>query len=298
MSSFSSILVPTDFSPCSDYGVAYAASLSRRLGASVHLFHIIETDYLDHGALYGQTALLNMAEVEESAVRSLEQRASTIRDQGLDVETHIHKGIPADMLLDMAKKLGCDLIVVGTHGHTGFNRFLFGSTCERLVRQAPVPVLAVKRPSKDSEFNDADFKVDRILCTTDLSDLSKNALPYAQDLCAQLDASLLLLHVVDTRYESMPHLAAVDQASTREAHKHAELALKEIASNLGELSVETRVLDGSPHDRIEAVILENDIDLLIMTTHGRTGVLHALLGSTAEKVVRIASCPVLTIRPE
>lgn len=61
-----------DFSPCSEYGVAYAAAFARKLGASVHLVHIIETDYLDHGALYGQKVLLNMADVEGLSSWSLQ----------------------------------------------------------------------------------------------------------------------------------------------------------------------------------------------------------------------------------
>lgn len=203
----------------------------------------------------------------------------------------------ADYAVNYAAAQGCDLIVTGTHGHTGFNRFLFGSTCERLVRRSPIPVLAVKQSGADATFIDGPIVIDRILCTTDLSDWSKAALPYAAGLCRALGARLLLQHVIDTRFDTFPHLAAVDQPDQQQMHKQAERILREMVSDYADLQAETSVLDGVPHSRIDETIIGHNIDLLVMATHGRRGIAHALLGSTAEKVVRLARCPVLTVRP-
>ncbi len=299
MAEFKSILIPTDFSPCADYAVDYAAALAQQLGAMVHLTHAIDTGYLAYAATYGETGLVEpyMPSVEEAVVESLGKRAEALKAKGLRVEVHVEKGSPCEVLPKLAQEEGCDLIVTGTHGYTGFSRFLFGSTCERIVRRSPIPVLAVKQSGEDAAFTDEPVAIEWVLCTTDLSDWSKAALPYAAGLCRALGAKLLLQHVIDTRFDTLSHLATVDQPDQQQMREQAEEVLRDMVSDYADLQAETSVLDGVPHSRIEETIVARNIDLLVMATHGRRGIAHALLGSTAEKVVRLAPCPVLTIRP-
>lgn len=300
MAEFKTIFVTTDFSPCADYAVEYAAALAKRLGATVHLGHVVDTGYLTYAALYGQSLMVDpdVESVEKAAQGHLDEVKARLENQGLTVEARLTRGTPVPELLKMAQESGAAILVTGTHGHTGFDKFLFGSTCEKLIRQSPVPVLAVRQPSEEATFLHYEFVIKRVLCTTDLSELAHAALPFAGEFCAALDAELTLLHVIDTRFDSFPYLAAVDQPSHEELHGHAEKLLNEWVEQLGVGKVGTAVIDGMPHERIAQYIRDHNVDLLIMATHGHSGLAHALLGSTTERVIRTAPCPVLAVRPE
>jgi nucleotide-binding universal stress UspA family protein len=186
---------------------------------------------------------------------------------------------------------------MGTHGHTGFNRLLFGSTCEKLLRQSPTPVLAVKQPDAEAIFDPDRFALDNILCTTDLSDLSRSVLPLAAEFSAWLNARLTVLHVIDSRFDTLPY-AAMDEPTLRQLDTRAEHVLEEWTQWLKAPRIETRVLHGVPNMAIADFVRDQNIDLLIMATHGHSGLAHALLGSTTERVVRTAPCPVLAVRPK
>jgi len=289
------IFVTTDFSDCATYAVDFAAALARRLEGSLELGHVVDTGYLTYAALYGQSVVID-PDVESR--EKLEEERARLEGSGLRVAAHLKRGAPVADLREMIESSGCGLVVIGTHGYSGFNKFLFGSTCEKLLREAGVPVLSIRMPEEGATFDPAAFAIDRVACTTDLSDLSRVAFPVAAELCNRLGAALTLVHVVDSRYDSFPYLAAVDQPVHQELKGHAETLLKEWAESLGVAKVETRVFEGMPHDRIEGFVRDHNIDLLIMGTHGHSGIAHALLGSTTERVVRTVACPVLSVKPE
>lgn len=137
----------------------------------------------------------------------------------------------------------------------------------------------------------------RILVPVDFSDCSRKALDYAMSLARQFRSELLLLHVVQP-YVPVPELTAVDTELV--LNRMMDAARKELArwraSLEEEVAVESQLRVGRPEVEIERTILERNIDLAVLSTHGRTGLKHALLGSTAERVVRHAKCPVLVVR--
>ena len=293
------IFVTTDFSPCAEYAVGYAAELARRLGAAITLGHVVDTGYLTYAALYGEGVVVDpdVHSVEEAAQRRLAQSVAEITARGIAATGDFARGTPATELARMIKSSGAMLVVIGTHGHTGFNRFLFGSTCEKLLRQSPAPVLAIRQPEPEAVFNADTFALERIACTTDLSDLSRSVLPFAAELCATVDAELVVVHVLDSRLDALPY-AAVDAPYHGHFRERAETVLKEWTQWLKAPKVHIRVLQGIPSDIIGDFVRDHDVDLLVMATHGHSGLAHALLGSTTERVVRTAPCPVLAIRPK
>jgi nucleotide-binding universal stress UspA family protein len=299
MSDRKSIFVTTDFSPCAEYAMRYAVELARRLGATITLGHVVDTSYLTYAALYGQQVVIdsNVSNVEHAAKNHLAEAVERIRELGVDAKGEFARGTPVTELIHMIGASDAVLTVMGTHGHTGFNRLLFGSTCEKLLRQSPTPVLAVKQPGADATFDPDKFALDRILCTTDLSDLSRTVLPLAAEFCASLDARLTVLHVIDSRFDTLPY-AAMDEPTLRQLDTRAEHVLKEWTQSLKAPRIDTRVLHGLPNMAIADFIRDQNIDLLIMATHGHGGLAHALLGSTTERVVRTATCPVLAVRPK
>ncbi len=292
------IFVTTDFSTCAEYALGYAAELAKRLKADVVLGHVVDTSYLTYAALYGQQIVIDpdVASVEEAAKRHLAEAVARIESRGVKATGEFARGTPITELTRMIAASGAMLVVTGTHGHTGFSRFLFGSTCEKLLRHSPAPVLAVKQQAEGATFDADDFAIDRVAVTTDLSDLSRSVFPFAAELCTALDADLVVVHVVDARFDAMPY--SPDAPAEEHLKARAEALLKEWTQWLKAPRLQSRVLHGVPHACIEDFVRGGNVDLLVMATHGHSGIAHALLGSTTERVVRTAPCAVLAVRPK
>ncbi len=142
----------------------------------------------------------------------------------------------------------------------------------------------------------------RIVCPTDFSPTSSRAVDYAATLAASFGAELVLLHVIPEMTYPMRSfgISASMEHIQEELHKKASETLEQRAAEAKaakpELNVRCALRDGEPHNETMACAKEESADMIVMGTHGHTGITHALLGSTAEKVVRLASCPVLTVR--
>ena len=199
----------------------------------------------------------------------------------------------------MAETHGCDLIVIATHGRSGFDHVVYGSVCEKVARQAPVPVLCIKHP--EHEFVDEDtpeIHLRRVLFPYDFSSFSRKALPYAHSLCRQFGAKLILMHVAELPAylpEMMPDAVGAFSPGISDSDQEA---LDEFAGEFPDVDVETVTRTGLAHREICKFVAESDVDLVVMPTHGCTGIAHILFGGVAEKVVRLAKCPVLTVRPD
>lgn len=140
------ILVPVDFSKGSDRAVSQAEQLAVALGAEIELFHAYQLPVF---ALPDSTVTVSptyVADLTERATRELERYRDTLTTKGLKASVKLLEGNPADAIVERAERLGASMIVLGTHGRSGFRRFLLGSTAERVVRMATVPVLTVHLP--------------------------------------------------------------------------------------------------------------------------------------------------------
>jgi nucleotide-binding universal stress UspA family protein len=221
---------------------------------------------------------------------------------GTDVATsvatqfEIGEGDAASEILDRAAAIPSDLIVMGTHGRSGFERLVLGSVTEKVIRKATCPVLTVPRPMEDM----APSTFTRILCAIDFSDASLRALEYALSLKQDAGAHLTLVHVV----EVSPAPAVGDDREERAlgayvaaaAHARAERLHRMIPENLNaHPCVETMVAIGSAHGEILRIAAERSSNVIVLGAHG-FGVTHLLFGSAAHHIVRQAHCPVLTVR--
>ena len=145
--SFDHILVPTDFSVSAGHALGHAATLARAFDARLTLLHVLEPHF-DEGALsYGiQPALAEYRErSEQAAMERLEEWGSRLQDLSYDIL--LKRGTPSLEIVRTVQEEGCDMIIMGSHGQTGFRHMLFGSTAERVVRRAPCPVLTVPTPT-------------------------------------------------------------------------------------------------------------------------------------------------------
>ena len=146
---FKKILFPTDFSVASDYAMSYAISMAKRYKAQFFLLHVVDTTYDISGFYIPHiSAEKLMQEMEDAAEKKLTNIRSAISRRIKTCEIVVKSGIPHKEILKFAKDKGVDMIIMGTHGKAGLDHLLFGSTTERVLRQASCPVLTI-RPPKD-----------------------------------------------------------------------------------------------------------------------------------------------------
>lgn len=218
---------------------------------------------------------------------------------GAEVTAHLRTGHAAEEILKIAAELGCDLLVMATRGRSGLNGLIFGGTCDKVLRMSSAPVLTVKAEEREfvqGEEHSIDIK--RVLCPIDFSQFSRAALPLASNLCREFGATAILAHVVDSRMDYPDWTAQVSLNNSVSVAKSAQGDLAKVATGLEGFPVEQNVSIGIPHRTLSDLADSDNIDLIVLPTHGRQGLSHVLLGSVAEKLVRCAPCPVLTVRPK
>jgi nucleotide-binding universal stress UspA family protein len=296
---FSQILVPIDFSRPSLKAIPYALAISRQFDADVHLLHITDVAQQPPPTLL-TLPLVPQSEWNQRFMKRLQALAKKYRTDGNVSALEPRTGTAYEEICDVAQELKADLIVVATHGYTGYKRMLMGSTAERVVQHSPCPVLVVRQHL--NRWNGAahlrtrtGFELTKIVVPTDFSKCSQTAFDYGSQLARDFGAELRLVHVINQHaFPFGDKYTALDPAELLYKMQHA--AQKRMQSmgarTKGRYSV--RLIHGSPAVEICRAANE-DADLIVISTHGRTGLGHILIGSVAEHVVRYAHCPVLVI---
>ena len=296
------LLVPIDFSPASMRMLDYAAAFAKRFNANVHLVHVYPPD--EAALVPGAGDLMRQTAEELFSDQLLPVRRGQVRPFSPE-NCHVRTGIAYQEICELAREIRADLIVLATRGHTGLKRVLLGSTAERVVRMAPCPVLVIrqKKPksravSRPTKGKPVEFNVRKILVPVDFSECSLAGAMHAALIAKTLDATVSFIHVI---YPPGPVL--VDRVSG-EISRRTELERADARLNmeafmkldfLRGIKCESEIRTGYPIDEICSETSRPDIDLVISSTHGRTGFDHMLLGSVAEHVVRYAECPVMTV---
>jgi len=234
----------------------------------------------------------------EQRVRS--RLREVAQDQALTirrVSLHAKAGRPYDQICRIARRLKIDLIITATRGRTGLKHLALGSTAERVVRHAPCPVLVLHTSIGSTRRSLSTFK--KILVPIDFSPCAAQGLAYAKALATQFGSSLILLHSVDLSYYSTnPEYILYDFPPLLEAaEKSAREQMLELISGTDweDLEVEHTLQSGHAGEQVCVCARDLDADLIVSSTHGRTGLRRILLGSTAEYIVRHAPCPVLVV---
>lgn len=294
-----SILVPVDFSMPSKNALEYALPLIEQFGAKLTLMHVVEPGPLPAFA----TAFPPPMAKDDAADMCLNQLELLIKQNALDpkrVKTVVCRGRAAYEITSMARRLKADLIIMSTHGCTGLKHTFLGSTAERVVRHAPCPVLVVRNQPPLLAGKNSHLKLDKILVPLDFSDCSLFALKYSTALAREFHASQSLLHAVHPDYYfSNSDFDVINYAMLMEYTRKAGLnQMKALLKHrhFAGLNVSGEVHVGHPITEILNAAKRRDVDLIVLSTHGRTGLKRVLLGSTAENVIRLASCPVLVVR--
>jgi nucleotide-binding universal stress UspA family protein len=291
------VLIARDFSSVSDRAVRYALDLAARTGATLHVFYaevLHEVSNPDGGtdrspaedmpafrADLKERNILPAEAVESVQVKEVQRR---------DVS-------PGPAILNYASEADVDLIALGTHGRRGPSRILLGSVAEEVVRRADRSVLTV-RGEEHGDVQSHPQNVARILVPVDFSDHSRTALRTAKAWASLYDASLDVLHVVAEALHPTFYAGGVESIYDMEPNIEAKVQdrLDAFVADTGGSDVElrTHVRVGNASSDIVEFSDDQEIDLVTMSTHGRTGLDRFLLGSVAEKIIRHARCPVIT----
>jgi nucleotide-binding universal stress UspA family protein len=300
MNEFKRVLCPVDLSVASVRPLAYAQAVARWYGGHVTALVAVS---LPTPILVADPGMVEMPPVvpalpEEVLVQLLREKISLAGIDANDVTTVLEHGDPAAAIDAQAAAMSADVIVMGTHGRHGLERFVLGSVTEDVLRRAPCPVLTVPPHAPAAPPNGTTVK--RILCAIDFSAASVAAFECALDLARRAGATVLAVNAIDSLAEEEPRENAHWNVSEARHYfiKDGRRRLDELVSREAARrdDVTVMVRPGRAYREILQAASERDVDLIAMGAQGRGGAALALFGSTTQQVVRGASCPVLTVR--
>lgn len=290
MSATGIVLHPTDFSAHADHAFWLACSIARASGNRLLVLHVAPIPKLHTKRHY--------REEMEAALR----RRQAL-DPALETDWHFLAGEAVPEILGLARETRCALIVMGTQGQTGLARLLMGSVAEQVVRSAPCPVVTMKVPVRELPTTTegpsaagpipAAVPIQTILHPTDLSDPCAEAFQVASSLAKDHAARVIVVHVPE------PMTRPFGMASSPplpEGHRGGMEEQLFRSHQLPGVKVECRVEEGDVATGIVSAAQTTACDLIVMGTHGRTGLGRLLMGSVAESVLRTAPCPVVTVK--
>jgi nucleotide-binding universal stress UspA family protein len=294
------ILYPTDFSATAKQALTHALFLAEQFEAELHMLHAIvlhESDPRDPERHFPEPSdILNrLFEIADSEmaeiVRQNESKTFSIR------EAKVRGYSAGEVILEYVQEHDIDLVVMGTHGRRGPARMFLGSVAEEVVRHAKCPVLTLRQEEKPSTIE----AMEKILVPVDFSPYSEEALSYGKELAVLYGAGLQVLHTIEE--PAYPYFytpgGSVSTIQQLEAlRERAEEALDKLLEEAKgpEVPCETFLATGRPSTEIARFAEEHDSDMVVIATHGLTGLERLLVGSTAEHVVRLAPCPVFTVK--
>jgi nucleotide-binding universal stress UspA family protein len=291
------LIVPVDFSDPSRAAVRHAIAIAKLDGASIHLVHALRFPLLGGSPYEVLVPNAVWARFYEEASGQMEGLRKEVEDSGVaSVTTDIGESSDPVALVAQAVELhDADLIVMGTHGYSGIKHTCLGSVTERTIRKLACPVLAVK----DAKSSTSPV-IERILVPVDFSVHSDEAAAHAAGLAARLDASIDLLHAIDFAPEDAAYLTPDALEIDRRMQATARERLSEVAASITRtgVRVEMHLLRGKPAAVIEAIAERLASDLIVMGTHGHTGLSQRFIGSVTERTLRVAPCSVLTVKAD
>ncbi len=292
------ILWPTDFSECAGVALDHAIRMASRHHAALDLLHVAvlseEDPFLPPDRLPARKEVRRRLQVIAAREKARQMVVGTAAP--IEIRRHQHRAkAAAPEILRFAIEHAVDLIVIGGHGQGGFRRYFLGSVAEEVVRLAACPVLTVREPVdwQASDGCGGSAPNGPLVVPIDFSEHSAAALRAAKGLTVVHGGRLDLVHVVEP--VAGPHDAGTGNAPLGRIEDQLKTFANEV---LGRPKVDfhVEVIEGIAAPSITAYAASSRADLIMIATHGFTGLRQFLLDTVAEKVVRTATCPVLTIK--
>jgi nucleotide-binding universal stress UspA family protein len=294
------ILIGLDGSPLAESILAYAGALAKGLDAQVTLLHVVPmSPGQQSGDFYRFLGPLVQQE-ETQAYGYLRRVTQRLVEAEIKVQSRVMVGDAATEIVRLAEHEEVDLIALATHGRSGLRRWVYGSVAEKVLHTTRTPLLLV-RPSE--EHAQLPSQVTRIVVPLDGSPLAETVLPIAEALATRCQIPLVFLRVVEivsfTFVDPMGMTSVNYQALLESFQETADSYVNELAAKVREkgITVETATPMGLPADKIVGCAHEYPGSLVVMATHGRSGVSEVVLGSVVRRVVQHGDTPTLIVRP-
>jgi nucleotide-binding universal stress UspA family protein len=290
-----SVLCPIDFSESSRGALRYAAMIAGHCGSSLTLLAVNDPVFVEAAELTGGHADLadeTRREMERFHRQALGKASST----PLDLHFEIASGKPAPEILRVARERRSDLIVMASHGSTGFRKLFFGSTTERVLRETGVPVLVTPGDGAPLDVEDVRKAIRRVLVPVDLTAASSHQLDVAGRLADALALPLLLVHIIEP-VRSILSAHGTPATVETERRYRAEAELERAAEGIvGGSRAEALVAYGEPAEEIAKVASDRGAGLIVMGLHS-SPVLGPRMGSVTYRVLCLAHRLVLALPP-
>jgi nucleotide-binding universal stress UspA family protein len=296
-----SIICATDLSDISNPAVYYGIHLAREFSAKFFLCHVI---HIPVGVIYGEAISDPLAQEQRLIDYAHERLSRLIGEQPVDWEPLVTTGHVADEITRMATEKKVDLAICSTHGRSGLKRLVLGSVTERLMHTLPCPLLVVHalehglHPSADQKV-----RLQRILVACDFSPDSDLAFEYGLSLAQEFQSEMHLAHVIEP-----PVYKDLLKPAKEERTERSQPALREqLNQKLMDMVPEdarhwctpiTVLMAGQPHEELTKYAVVHDIDLIVLGVRGHGLIESLFVGSTTDRVIRQAPCPVLSVRPK
>jgi nucleotide-binding universal stress UspA family protein len=280
------VIVPLDGSELAVQALPDAKAIAEKSNTPLQLVWVVAQDA--------------PASARDEAQAYLREQAKAFGDRA---QTSVRMGHPAEQIVKAADEATEPIIVMTTHGRSGFSRLIHGSVAEHVVRESQAPVLLIRHETKERQ----DGPVRTIAVSLDGSVYAEAALPYAREMAIDFDAEILLVRVAETsQVYSMMGTEPVGAASaeafnevTEQITREAQDYLEATAARLRQdgLTVRAETLEGFPADQLMALERDMPVDVFVMATHGRSGLGRLVFGSVAERLLKNGTTPILMIKP-
>ncbi|MFO8110950.1 MAG: universal stress protein [Desulfosalsimonadaceae bacterium] len=293
------ILCATDFSEVSRSVVPYGIEMAKKLSAKLYICHIIDLPAI---SVYGESVFDPISHQQYFIDFARKEMENQVAGEDIDWEPLISIGQTPDEIVRLVVENNIDMVVTSTHGRSGLRRLFLGSVTERLMRTLTCPLLVL--PSEDTADEDQlrrRFPFRNILVAYDFSKDSEQAFSTSLSIAQEFESNLHIVHVVEpTAYKDfLKFPGAPGEPLPRDIHDSLKEGLLELvpmeAFNWCEIQAE--ILVGKPYAEIVSYAGEKGIDLIALGVRGHGKVEEVLVGSTTDRVIRRAPCPVLSVLP-
>lgn len=293
------ILCSTDLSEFSNHTIAYGAALAREFGARLYICHAINLPSV--AAIYGNVYIDPVEEQRRSQEFVLQHFDEMMQDFDVPWEPLLPLGPAAEEIVKLTTEKEIDLVISATHGRSGIKRLVLGSVTQRLMRTLPCPLLVIRGPARELMLPaESVFRFHRILVGCDFSDDSRLAFNYGLSLAQEFQAELHLVHVIEppVYMDLIQEHANLDDGPLLLENRLTEKLLEQLPpESLHWCTPKTSILEGLPDQELTRYAESHQIDLIVLGVRGYSLVEKLFVGSTTDRVIRRAPCPVLSVSP-
>ena len=294
---FNNILSATDFSELSNHTISYGAALAKEFASNLFICHVID---LSSVAIYGEFQLDPVGQQDRIIEDAGTKLALLAGDQAAAWKPLITVGKPADEISRAVEEKKIDLVITATRGRSGLKRLILGSVTERLMRTLGCPLLVVRIPEHNFvDPADRMVRLKKILVGCDFSPDSSRAFDYGLSLAQDFEAELHLAHVIEPPVQ--PNLIREEALVPGEFQKdYHDMLIQKLKGMVPDEAAnwcipQTSIMEGQPYDELVKYANTRDIDMIVLGVRGQGLVKTLFLGSTTDRVIRDAPCPVLSV---